>query len=274
MRNWRWARRATFILAMFWQGCQTVDVGSENEKQTSVLESQKTVVRSALDIGKPEQALAALRPLIIQHPTDADLQTLMGFAQLALHNGTRAVKHFTLAYKLKPEVAMGLNLSSAYIEAGDGEKAIRLLQALVKKAARDKYQYRERIYHNLGYAAVGLGRLKEAESYLQQAVEENPSYVPVQLELARIYVRTQRPGLAQKAYQKAVDYCAVCYEPVQALTQIFLQQGRRAEATKLLLRFTKVEGAAPEDRNRAAELLSQVTTADLPRAARRIEVSR
>jgi tetratricopeptide (TPR) repeat protein len=251
------------ILATALLACQTTPTEDPASKQAQILESAKTVVRTNLDAGKPELALSAMRELVREHPDDASIQNLMGLTQLALKNGSRAVKHFALAYKLDHQVATGLNLTSAYIEAGDHDRAIRLLTALMKQADRDKYQYKERIYHNLGYAYFRQNRMAKAEQWYQQALDENPTFFPSHLELGRLYQRTNRPAMAVKAYRHAIDYCTVCYEPVESLATLYSRLGKRADASRIIMTFSKNEAISPTDKARAVRLLNQITTAGL-----------
>jgi len=220
-------------------------------------------VRNALDAGKPEAALQSLRGMLRESPNDPSLNNLMGLTQLALKNGVRAVRHFQVAYKIDKQVATGLNLSSALIETGDYDRAVHLLNQLIKQAEKDDYAYKERILHNLGYCYLKQNRLAKAEQWYHQSLEENPTFFPSHLELARLYERSKRPAMALKAYRRSMDYCLVCFEPVQALATLYLKMGKPEDARRILVQFGKVEGVAPEDRSRAGELLTRITTAGL-----------
>lgn len=254
---------AFIILLASLGACQTSGDKSPEAKQQALLDTQKALARNALDMGKPNQAMAGLRPLLREYPNDQELLTLMGLTQLALHNGMRAVRFFQTAYKIDPSVANGLNLSSAYIDAGDHERAAQLLTSLAKQAEGDDYPYKERIYHNLGYCYVKQNRLSKAEQWLRQAFEENPSYFPAQLELARLYERTKRPAMALKAYRESIDHCGVCFEPVEALAMLYVKMGKRADASRLLMQFNKIDGIEAGDRAKASALLNRITMADL-----------
>lgn len=258
-----WSAKKLFVilsLAFALKACQTPapEAGPEN-KELALVEKQKQLVRSALDEGKPEQALGALRPMLREFPNDPGLHNLMGLTQLALRNGTRAAKHFQTAYKLDQKVATGLNLSSALIENGEHENAVKLLNALLKKADKDEYQYKERIYHNLGLTYGLQKRNALAEKWYKEALEENPTYFPSHLELAKVYEKTKRPAMAMKEYRRSMDYCLVCFEPVQALSNLYIKNGRFADARKILMGYSRIEGVAPQDVARANKLLKIVT---------------
>jgi Tfp pilus assembly protein PilF len=251
--------------------CQTSGKNelSEEAKASQILDTQKQLARNHLDSGSPEAALSVLRPLVRQNPDDASLQTLMGLTQLGLHNPPRAIQNFRKAYKIDKQPGSALNLSSAYIESGSPEKALKLLAAILKnKKMSTSYAYRERIFHNIAYSYVKLGENKKAESWLNQALEENPTFFPSHLELARLYEKTKRPAMALKAYRKAIDYCHVCFEPVESFANIHLKIGNPLEARNALIKFTRVEGIASSDRAKAEQLLKAAKTAAIqtPRA--------
>lgn len=241
------------------QGCQTLaDQADAGTRDKEVIESQKALVRNALDTGKPDQALKTLRDLLRGSPDDAALNNLMGLTQLALKNPNRAVTHFMRAYKEEHSIAIALNLSSGYIENGDFNKAASLLTAMLKQADKDKYQYKERIYHNLGYAHVRLHQLTQATSWFKEALDENPTFFPSYLELARVYEKTKRPAMAAKTYARATDYCQSCFEPVYSLAMIYMKMGKYLDARQILVKYNKNEGITATDRAAAQRLLKLV----------------
>ncbi len=250
-----------FSLACPLGGCQTTPPKDTVSKEQQLIDSQKAMVRNALDTGKPEQAMEGLRSLLLQFPEDASLQNLMGLTQLSLKNSARAITHFQIAYKLDHQVGTGLNLSSAYLDTGDFDKAERLLTALMKQADRDKYRYKERILHNMGLNFVQQKRAALAEKWFQKALEENPTFFPSHLELARLYAKTKRPAMAIKAYRKSMDHCLVCFEPVQALTSLYMRTGKYVDARRMLIQYGRIEGITDDDRARATRLLKSVASA-------------
>lgn len=246
-------------LAVCGQGCQTTAPEPDAKtREKAVLDSQKALVRSALDAGKPDQALKSLRDLLREAPEDPALNNLMGLAQLALKNGDRAVKYFMKSYKAEHTIAYALNLSSAYLENGDYQKAVTLLTAMLKQAEKERYAFRERILHNLGFAHVRLKQLTQAARWFKEALDENPTFFPSHLELARVYEKTNRPAMAAKAYRQSIDYCQQCFEPVYALSMIYMKMGKYFDARQILVQFNKVDSVTPTDRAAAQRLLKVV----------------
>lgn len=243
--------------------CQTPHGETADRQGTkeSLLDSQKALVREALDSGRPQVALQTIRPLLRSHPDDASVQGLMGLTQLALRNAGRAVRYLQTAYKLDKRTGTGLNLSAAYIETGELEKAKTLLKSLKQRARTENYASPERIFQNLGIIAIKQKRNTQAESYFQEAIEENPTFHPAHLELGRLYDRTLRPALAIKSYRAALDFCQTCYAPLEALTNRYIKAGRYTDARLTLARFVQNDNVAPEDKTKAQQLLKVATAA-------------
>ena len=254
------------ILTFALTSCQTLQPKSEHDKAARILESQKALVRSSLDSSRPEAALQQLRPLLVKYPKDAGLHNLMGLAQLALKNPSRAIRHFRSAYKLDQAPAAALNLSSAYIEAGQYKGATALLKTMLKQQGDKAYPMKERIYHNLGYANLRQKNNKAAIHWFGEALAENPSFFPSHMELARLYEAKGRAKLARSSYGKALNYCEVCFDPIYAITMIDLKTGYAARASHLVRQYLKNPKLTEHDRRRARNLLNFTATASLPSA--------
>lgn len=237
--------------------CQTIGHETDHQEK-AVLESQKALIRNALDSGKPDAALKSLRDLLAVRPEDDGLQNLMGLAQLALGNHQRAVRHLRLAYEINPEIAIGLNLSSALIEAGDLKAAEALLLKFKQTATKTKYPFPERIAHNMGYVALKAKKLTKAEEWYRAALVENPTYFPSILELGRLYESTRKVSKAISSYRQALDYCSSCIEPVEALVRLYVAQGQNQEALTTLTQYLRNDSVQEADRKRASTLLAKI----------------
>jgi Tfp pilus assembly protein PilF len=247
------------ILSLAATACQTSGASDREAKLEQILNSRKDIIRNALNTGQPHVAMKDLRHLLKKYPTEVELNSLMGLAQLGLKNEGRAARYFRIAYKMEPTVPHALNLSSAYIESGDSLRAIKLLKSLLNKKKLAKYTYQERIYHNIGYAFFKMKRYSTSEKWLKKALVENPGYFLTHLQLARLYQNTKRPALARREYRSAIDFCHVCYEPIYALSQSLVKLGRSNEAKITLKSFTRVEGINPKDKIRAQKMLRWIS---------------
>lgn len=250
-------------LAFTLSSCQTTNNKTVETKTQEVLNSQKAIIHNALDSGDTRTAHQTLRQLLLKFPDDASLHSLMGLTQLSMKNGARAVRHFQTAYNLDKSLANALNLSSGHIDVGDYTKAINLINNAMKDQRIKEYPYKERFYHNLGYATLKLNKSAKAEEYLKLALEENPSFYPSHLELARLQKSLGRAALAISSYRNAIDYCHVCLDPVSELTTLYVKGGRLRDARDVLIRYNKIQGVSEQDRKKAASLLHIVTASDL-----------
>lgn len=249
-------------LAVYLSSCQTAR-GPEGKSITGesvspaekVYETQKSLARNSIETGKAAAATQQIRQLLQAHPKDPELFALLGLAHLTLKSTARAIRAFNTAYEMDQSVGQGLNLSSAYIEAGQYNKAAALLKHLQKQAAQENYPHLERVMQNLGLVAAKLHRWTTAERWFKLALEENPGYFPSHLELGRLYVQTKRPALAMAAYRQAVDYCKVCLEPIRSLSSLYVANGRGVEARKLLLTYLRQEKLPEFERTEATRLL-------------------
>jgi len=241
-------------------GCQTTETDKTTTKTKEILDSQKAIVHNALDNGDARLAHQTLRKLISDFPNDASLQNLMGLTQLSMKNSARAVKHFQNAYKIDKKPGSALNLSSALIEMGDYNKAIATIREAMDQKG-DPYQFKERFFHNLAYAHLKQKKTTKAENYFKSAIEENPSFYPSHLELARLHRQLGRSALATRSYREAMDYCQTCLDPIAELTTLFAKAGRFSEASDILIKYSKVQGVTEADRKKAASLLNLVTAA-------------
>lgn len=253
-----------FILTLLNIACQTNTTQSHQVNDLEVLDRQKSLIRNQLDEGRPEAALTLLRNLVRQHPNDASIQNLMGLTHLALKNSNRAIQHLSKSYRIEAKPGTALNLSSALMQNGEHKKAIKILLGLLKSEQGQNYEHQERIFHNLGYANGLIGNQQKAETWLREALAENPSFFPSHLELARIYANSNRLNLAVKEYRRAIDYCQVCFEPIHALSLLYIRLNQPAEAQKILLSYSRIEDINAKDRQQAKLLLKSVMTANAP----------
>lgn len=246
-----------------WAGCQTFNIPDAEEKQRlEVLNTQKSVIVSFLNKGLPEMAIKELRPLIAKYPEDADFKNLMGLGQLAIKNPKEAIRYFQASYKVLPRTSVALNLSSAYIEAGQYDKSIEILTLASKSPDLDAYPHPERITHNLGLAAERAKKYKSAEKFYLKALSQNPGFFISQMRLGQLYEKLNKPERAEMYFSQAKTNCPNCFDPISALTYTYLQQGAKNKALSTIRGYLKNRDLSPQDRVRATELLSLAQKAD------------
>lgn len=259
------------ILSFQLVGCQTPDTAKSElseEKVKRVEADQNGMVIAAVENGEPERGLMIARQLLQTRKDDADLHNLQGLCYMALKNPVAAIHSFRKAYSLENKTAFALNLSSALIENGDHDQALRLLEAMTKSKKSQEYVKKERIYHNIGYAYERTGKYPSSERWYRKALDSNPSYFLSHMGIARVFERTNRPSMARMAYTQASDFCAVCFDPVEPLVKLYINARQPREATGVITRFLRNPEVRSEDRARANALL-----ADISRTAHRTPAS-
>lgn len=238
-----------FNILLLLAGCQTLTpYSAEEKKKAEVLNTQKALIISFLNKGLPGMALKELRKMVKAHPKDADFRNLQGLTYLSLRNPKKAIPIFSKAYKIKSSTSIGLNLSSAYIEAGEYKKAIDFLAKLKKAEETREYAHPERIAHNLALASEKLKRVKSAERFYRQALKYNPHFYISTMRLGQLYDKTKRPKSARLRYLKAKDMCKKCFDPINALAMNYFSRGQVKKSIKLIQEYLNKKDILPHDR--------------------------
>lgn len=241
--------------------CQTTNPAPENRSDMAGKEEVATslaVSASFLDAGRPDKAMQELKGVLANHPNDTDALNLMGITQLALGNPRRAVVHLENAWKHSNSSAIGVNLSSAYIELKRYSEAEKLLKSLLARKETPAYAHRERIFHNYGLVLEKTNRMVAAEKQYRNASEENPTFPMSRMQLARIYQEQKKIPLAIKELEAARFACPQCYEPTAVLVKIYADRGEVPKARLMLRDYRMSEGLAAFDRNRSFALEKEI----------------
>ena len=245
-----------FLLSCSTLGCMTITHETADEKkQEDITSSQKALVVSFLNRGLTAMAYKELRQYLVKYPNDADFKNLMGLTQLAMNNSGQAIGFFQKAYEIDNRVPIGLNLSSAYIEAGKYPEAIKLLLALKTSPDTDSYPHPERISHNLGLVCEKRGKFGQAEKYYKEALSMNPAFFISQMRLGQVYERQGKTNESLQQFAKAAQTCPVCFDPVNALTASLIANGNSTKATQILKNYLKVPGTTMQDKAKAKHVM-------------------
>ncbi len=233
-------------------GCQTFDA-QQRQKEDDALKTQLALAANQLDQGAPERSLFTLRPIYRMHPDNADLLTLMGMSHLALGNKEMALKFLREAYKSRPDVKSGLNLSSGLIADRQYRKARNVARKLLKR--KEDYPYKERLFHNLAVAYERDRKFKGAIINYKKAIAINPVFYMSLIQLGKIYLNFGNLKQAELYLTKAQKSCQVCLEPVQNLSQLLLKQGKKNDAVTLISNYIQISAVKASDKASAKKLL-------------------
>lgn len=109
----------------------------------------------------------------------------------------RGVIEITENFPVKPELRGKFLEANALLDSKDYDGAINLLKGVVGQS--DQFSAP---YINLGIAYVRKGDLKNAEVYLQKALEINPNHPVAGNEMGLVYRKTGRFVEARKLYEE------------------------------------------------------------------------
>lgn len=258
------------ILAVCCVGCVSINKeNAEDKKMAEILNAQKALIVSLLNKGMAPLALKDLRKNIKENPKDPDFKNLMGLTQLALGNPKQAIPHFSAAYQIEKKIPFGLNLSSALIETGKYQEAIKILLIIKTGPEAESYPYPERIDHNIGLAYEKINKLNLAQKFYTEALSLNPNFYYSILKSAQIHQKLNQPSEAKEMYSKANQACPVCFEPVDSLVATYLTNGDIGNATTLLNNYLKQHNLSATDREKAKQSLKTAAIVKPKKAAPR-----
>ena len=113
-----------------------------------------------------------------------------------------AIEQAQMAYEIDPNSPkVALELGELLCRAGQAQKAIKLVSAVSVEDKQDK----ARASLALGWANRQMGKLAEAETFLQQGIGQDPTLPRLYFELGRIYQQRKDSEKAMQAYFRALQ---------------------------------------------------------------------
>ena len=236
--------------------CQSISYPENvnNKVSAELLEAKLSLVMTHLESNQGDTALQEIRSLLRESPDAYQVLTVAGVVYLFFSKPQIAIGYLEKAYKLHPASEVGLNLSAAYLASHRLSDAKVLLLHLLSD---EKYENRERVYHNLGVAFEEEGQLASAEEKYLQSLAENPTYYISHYRLGLIYGKSGKARQAAESLTKAISFCSACYEPVQALATLYLEAKQPAKAVSLVAKFLKEQNMPVPIKKEAQALLSR-----------------
>ncbi|HKV42941.1 MAG TPA: tetratricopeptide repeat protein [Blastocatellia bacterium] len=260
-----------------------------------------------LDASHPQFLYAKLTTLsdefLAKNPSSFQGLRLKGYLALSDRKPAEAAGYFKRAYEIK---STDEGVASSWIEAlfmgGQSQEG----EALALKMVKDHPDFGS-VYDRLAQHYTSLGRSAEAESLLKTKVAANPSNIQYALQLAGFYIHANRAADAQTVlkrilddpkdfpnarlqvgdfyydlhdWQKAGSYYqeglrsdsknALAYQ--ERLTDAFLGQGNRADATQMVDTILKANHDNADARRVHASLLATSSDpADIAKAISEFE---
>jgi len=184
--------------------------------------------------GDLARAIAQFREAIRLQPDYVAPRILLGASLLATRQVPEATRHLERAVKLQPREPLArLQLAKAYERAGNAAGVVAQYRALQEIAPQDA----EYVYQ------LGNAYLKYAGWCVQEIARVNPRSARLYQVMAENSLAQGRLDLAERAFQRAAQADPGLPEIHYALAQVYLQQGKPAEARHELERELAI---APE----------------------------
>ncbi len=238
-------------------GCQTLN-DNLDKTSTDTRTANLSVATAFLEAGQPDKAMFELRPILERDPKNAEAHTLMGLTHLALRNPVKGTHHLEIAWNIKKTAVHALNLSSAYLESGQLDKAQRIIASGLSLKETPAYRNSERFYHNLGLIAEKRGNLVAAEKSFRKALSENPTFYLSRAKIASLLDERKKFDAAKSEWEQARLACPACFEATDRLARYYRNRGDLRTAIGLVQDYRRIEGLKLTDAKNAAELEAQL----------------
>jgi len=239
-------------------GCQTLSnkEDSSQEDQHELVETKLSLIMTHLEQREEEKSIRELRTLLIESPDDYRVLAVAGIVYLFFSKPKLAISYLEKAYGLHSTTDIGLNLSAGYLADHQNEAAQKILEVLLQDPS---YDSRERIYHNLGLTFEQKRDFQMAENQYQKALMENPTYYVSHFRLGLLYQKQHKRELAIESFTAAIKFCPNCYEPIEAVSGIYMEAGEVDKVVTLVSRFLEQKDPGSQAQIQAQSLLEKAT---------------
>ncbi len=214
-------------------------------------EQQVIILLATAQLGKGRHARAAqLMQEAVKIEDSPRARTILGLTLVGGGKRGDALAEFENAFRRDPsQLAAGAALVDIYVSRGDGKKALAVSEALIKRWPKEASL---QALH--GRALALLGQTDKARAALEAALAIDANFVPAQLELARLDVRSKQYDLAEKRLSTIITKNEKNVDALLTVADLALVRGQREVATKFLQKA--VDHSGPRELRPGLILLS------------------
>lgn len=188
-------------------------------KPRVIVEAKLGAAEALLAMEKPEDAKKLLADLSTPEPVNPDVEIWQGKVAAALGESREAIRHFRNAIALEPtSIRAYIALAKHHAETKRPAEAVGVLLE-----AQETVEITAEVHRLLGSAELQRGRLDEAISELQAALEMEPADASAHFGLAEAYRR-------KRMFEEAASALAKVEELDAKFPGLQLEKGRLAEA--------------------------------------------
>jgi len=186
------------LLAVGLQACAALSAPSKKEQDAAQYNAQ--LGEQYLNRGELDQARDKLKKALDQDGTNALAHASYAKLQYRVNNNAAARDHFNTAIKLDPENADHRNSYGIFLcQISEYDDALEQFQLA---ADNPFYSTKEFALDNAGICMLDADRLDQAETYLREALREEPQFANAYLHMAELQHRRQRLSIADAYYQR------------------------------------------------------------------------
>ncbi len=241
--------------------------------------------RIKLQENKAEDAVRDLEDVLKKKPSQRDALFYMTQARLALGQTDQAKAFIGDLDKYHPKyLKTGLLKIQAAFAAGDNETALRLsneFYSAVKNTypntdfdIRDLQELTIKALTSRGLANLGLGKISDAKTDLQEVVRISPNSSTAFVNLAKISIAEKNLPEALNFYQKALTADAQNFEALSGKINLLTKQKQSQQAHAEIDRNLAQNADAPDISAALHYLNSEIYKADRDTAAQESELKK
>ncbi|MGH8615515.1 MAG: XrtA/PEP-CTERM system TPR-repeat protein PrsT [Gammaproteobacteria bacterium] len=163
-------------------------------------------------------------------PEAADIRTELALSHLATGASEQAISEFESVIKLDKRIMRAdLLLVLAHLQRKDYNQAMAAAQGLAQKEPDNPIAY-----NVMGTALLGKSDTAAARKQWEQALKQDPKFVPAMLNLAALEMREQHPDIAETRYHQVLEHDESSVQALIALAKVAADRGDAEETTKRL----------------------------------------
>ncbi len=138
-----------------------------------------------------------------------------------------------------------------YYNEGKYEQAVEELEKVIGEAGRNNPSYALGMFYaaeshvHIGNAKFHSGNYQGALSHFKKALEENPTYPDIYYRVGVIYHRLDKPDMAEKYLNKAIQLNSRYFEAICYLGMLLYEEERKKEAGSLFQRAMEIGREMP-----------------------------
>lgn len=236
--------------------------------------ARRMMAATQIKLGKADQALETLTPLLSADTKDVQTLTLASDAYRARNEHAKAAALLQRATLIDPKNAsLQTQLGMIHLSAGDTSLAITELEtaatlddgqsqadSLLVQAYLNRRQYdkalasidameKDRLgspnmLYMRGIAYLGKNDLANARKSFELALENDPVFFPAAASLAQLDLRNQKPDAARKRFERILQTDKTNLQAMMALAELAARRRQEKEAIEWLEKATKLHPQA------------------------------